>query len=322
MTAFELDLFTHLDKNPRSCSEILKDLSLPERSGTILLNACLALGLLLQDGENRLETEPTVASLLRKGANEPFRVTTYLIDYYAELYRDLSDMTEIVRTDGKSSGFNLRNYFADDVSSIDRSVVEETSAYMHATMKRISQVVLSVVDFANCSHLLDLCGGPGTLSHEILLANPGLCAEWIDIPPVVESASTAPVELRGRVNAIAGDVFHDPLPSADVITICRSAHDWDDERILELFKRVRASLNENGRFLVIERMIPERFDPAAQSLYLRSVYFLSKSTTARYRSCADYERMLVASGFRQIRVQVPVRDPYLFFPGLVIIEAT
>jgi hypothetical protein len=54
----------------------------------------------------------------------------YLIEYYAQVYKDLEDMTELVRTDGKASQFKLRGYFKEDVNTIDPKNAADYSAYM------------------------------------------------------------------------------------------------------------------------------------------------------------------------------------------------
>jgi len=324
MSAYHLDVFTVLSREAATVDEALHRLGLPQRSGSILLNACRALGLLeLVDGH--LRVPPDLAPLLVRGGAQPFRMSTYLIDYYHTLYADLANLDEIVKTDGAASEFRLRDYFKDDVSEVDPALAADYSAYMDATMAKIVAVVLEMYDFSAHSYLLDLCGGTGTFCEAIVRATPRLAAGFIDVPAVADIGKQrlAGSELATRIDAVGGDVFNDELPQrADVMTMCRSAHDWDDARVLHLFRRVCAALPPGGKLLVIERMIPDQFTPHAAPLYLRAIYFLSKSRTACYRTAAQYHRALSEAGFGRIETIDPPRDPYEFFQGLRMVVGT
>lgn len=326
MTAFELDVFTALERERLPMAAALERIGLPARSGSILLNACLAVGLLDIDDAGRLGTAPHVAPWLRRGDAEPFRIPTYLIDYYREVYGALVDLGAVVKSDGADAEFALRDYFKDDVSTIDPAIARDYSAYMDGTMASIAQVVVDTYPFSGHQRLVDLCGGPGTFAKVVARATPGLRARFVDVPAVIaygrELLAKEPAELADRVEAVAGDVFQGDLPrDADVFTMCRSAHDWDDDRIEALAGRIRSALPSGGKLLIIERMVPDRFEPAARALYLRAMYFLIKSRTARYRSKGEYHGMLTRAGFSRVTMHEPSARPYAFFPGLVIAEA-
>lgn len=324
MTAYRLNLFTLLAREPMAVGEALERLELPERSGTILVNACLGLGLLELKGET-LSVPEAIAPLLIQDKSLPFRMPTYLIDYYHSLYEDMVNLEEIVKTDGAASAFNLRDYFKEDVGEVEPELAADYSAYMDATMAKIVKVVQETYSFAGHHYLFDLCGGTGTFCEAIIRANPGLSGGFIDIPAVasIGRARLAQLPTPCSIDVVAGDVFTCELPKhADVITICRSAHDWDDAQIEALFRRVADALKPDGRFLIIERMIPDHFSKNALPLYLRAVYFLSKSCTARYRTASQYQAALQRAGFARVETIEPGRDPYAFFQGLRIVMGT
>jgi len=324
MTAYRLDVFTLLAREPMGIDQVLARLELPERSGTILVNACLGLSLLEMKGET-LAVPEEIAPLLIQDEALPFRMSTYLIEYYNALYTDLVNLEEIVKTDGVASAFNLRDYFKDDVNEVRPELAADYSAYMDATMAKIVSVVLDTYSFSGHHYLFDLCGGTGTFCQAILEANPGLAGGFIDIPAVasIGRSRLEQLSLTLPLDVVGGDVFSCELPNhADVMTICRSAHDWDDDQIEALFKRVAEALKPGGRFLVIERMLPEQFTKDALPLYLRAIYFLSKSCTARYRTAGQYHEVLQRAGFRKVVTLKPGKDPYTFFQGLRIVMAT
>lgn len=325
MTAFKLGVFTLLSNESLSMADALRRLELPERSGRILLEACLALGLLEETG-GRLRTPDDLTPFLTSGSEQPFRPTTYMIDYYDHVYRAMVDMDRLVRSDGAESSFTLRDYFKDDVNDVPPAVAAEYSRYMDATMGKIVEVVLDTGTFAGDRYLLDLCGGTGTFCTSVVRNTPGLRGGFLDVPACVDIGRkrlAQDAELASRVDAYAGDAFTTELPGGpDVVTICRAAHDWDDTRIGRLFQRIHDRLPSGGRLVIIERMLPDGFDPGARSLYVRALYFLAKSQHTRYRSVAEYTQLLRGAGFTGLERVTPSKRPYEFFQGLVILSAT
>ncbi|MCX4243102.1 methyltransferase [Paraliomyxa miuraensis] len=324
ITAYQLDLFTMVARAPRSPAELRAALGWPERSTTILVDACVALGLLELEGE-ALRVPDELAPFLVRTPDRPFRTTTYLLDYYAEVYRALDDMAELVRSDGASSSFGLRDYFKDDVAQVEAEVAREYSRYMDQTIAPIAKVVLETYDFGQHRSLLDLCGGTGTFCAAIVEATPGLRGAFLDVPACVELGRQQLAQrpaVAGRITPIAGDAFTTPLPEGlDVVTICRAAMDWGDERIEPLYRRVRQALPPGGRLVVVERMLPDRPCPEARSLYLRSVYFLAKSRSTRYRTPAGHVALLQRAGFSSVEVREPPRAPYAVFQSMKVVVA-
>ena len=317
MCAYHLDVFTLLAREGLTADDAIRRLALPRRSGSILLNACLAVGLLeLHDGTLRVPAD--LAPFLIRGSDQPFRMSTYLVDYYDALYADLANLDEIVKTDGAASEFHLRDYFKDDVSEVDARLAADYSAYMDATMANIVAVVLEMYDFSSHAYLFDLCGGTGTFCEAVVRATPGLVAGFIDVPAVAEIGRKrlANNGLSNRIGAMGGDVFAAELPQrADVMTMCRSAHDWDDARVLPLFLRVFEALPAGGKFLLIERMIPEEFSTERRAaLSARDLFPVQEP------DCLLSNRRAVPSsplpgGFRSRRDDRPSTGSIRILPG-------
>lgn len=323
MTGYRLDLFTAA-RAPLRREALLERLSLPARSGAILIEACVALGLLEARGEE-VVTPAELAPFLVREPGRPFRSTTYLIEYYEEVYRALVDMEDLVRTDGATSTFKMRDYFKDDVSEVRSEVAAEYSRYMEGTIAKIVEVVLATYSFARHRRLLDLCGNTGTFCTAVIAATPGLTGAFLDVPACVDIGARRlrdRPELAGRVLPIAGDIFAEVPSGYDVITMCRSAMDWGDERIVGVFRKIHQALPEGGRFLVVERMLPEGHTPESSALYLRAVYFLAKSPSTRYRTASHHVRLLRAAGFAAVEVLDPPRAPYEQFQSMKIVVAT
>jgi demethylspheroidene O-methyltransferase len=157
----------------------------------------------------------------------------------------------------------------------------------------------------------------------VLKANPSLKGGFIDVPACIEvgKEGIAADQLSDRMDAIAGNIFTDAFPKADLITLCRSAMDWGDEVIGRLYGKIRETLPLGGRVLIIERMLPEEMDARGKALFLRSVYFLAKSTTTRYRRPSEHAKLLKDAGFTDVEVREPPKAPYEFFQSMRMVVA-
>ena len=323
ITAFQLDLFTKAHDEPMTEAELIAEAGWPARSGEILVNACLALGLLHRREDDTLEVPEGLVDPLVRRPEGGFVLAQYQIDYYDKIFRDLVDMPALVESNGGSSGFEERRYFQEDVNAITPELAASYSTYMNETMARIVEVVLENYDFGQHSSLLDICAGPGTFCTHVVRATEGLKGAFLDVPAVVEfGTKNVAKDLvdAGRITPMPGDVFALKIPEGvDVVTICRAALDWGDEAITGVFRSVFEQLPQGARFMIIERMIPDHVDESDLYLCLREIYFLCKSQTTKYRSANRYVEMLKSVGFGDVHVIEPSRDANAFFEGLKLV---
>lgn len=104
--------------------------------------------------------------------------------------------------------------------------------------------------------ILDAGGGLGALARKIHTANGDLEVFVLERPEVCRLARA--LRLDQDVKWLPGD-FREAWPmNADVITMARVLHDWDDKRCLEILRRAKASLNPGGNIVVIETVLSEK----------------------------------------------------------------
>lgn len=324
MVATELGVFQKLWHQPMLAEQLVSELKLPRRSGIILLNGCLAAGLLGVTDEGIFFVPEHLAPFLVKEASKEFQMVQYLADFYKDVFVDFSNLKSLIESDGETSSFTRRDYFKDKVEDVPAEIAREYSDYMAMTMRVIAEVALESVDLSRATHATDLCGGPGTFAISLFQKYPHLQVEFVDVPSVAQIGQKALEEQGlGAIRAVGADAFQHQLPSGtDLVTMCRAAHDWSDSQCEKLFASLGTQLGSGARFVIIERMLPENYSADAKNLYVRSLYFLSKSTSAQYRRASQYAEMLRKAGFSNIEVVEPVRVPYAFFRGLRILVAT
>jgi acetylserotonin N-methyltransferase len=54
---------------------------------------------------------------------------------------------------------------------------------------------------------------------------------------------------------IAGDLFTDPLPKGDLYVLGRILHDWSEDKIVKLLRRIYGSLPSTGAVLIAEKLL-------------------------------------------------------------------
>jgi hypothetical protein len=146
----------------------------------------------------------------------------------------------------------------------------EANNLFQTAMTAISNVsaapVASSYDFAPFHIICDVGGGHGTLLSAILQRSPHSRGILFEQPQVIAEAPKRLAELgvTDRVTLVAGDLFVDKIPCADVFTLKHILHDWSDEACVKMLSSCRLSLNRGGRVLIVEHVLsgPGVPDPA------------------------------------------------------------
>jgi acetylserotonin N-methyltransferase len=101
--------------------------------------------------------------------------------------------------------------------------------------------------------------------------------------------------VADRVKVMPGDFFEDTLPEADVFALGRIVHDWSEEKILKLLRRVYDRLPAGGVLLLAEKLLwDDKSGP--HWAQLQSLNMLV-CTEGKERTLAEYEELLTRVGF-------------------------
>ena len=103
--------------------------------------------------------------------------------------------------------------------------------------------------------ILDAGGGLGALARKIHTANGDLEVFVLERPEVCRLARE--LRMDQDVKWLPGDFLMAWPMNADVITMARVLHDWDDKKCLEILRRAKASLKPGGNIVVIETVLSE-----------------------------------------------------------------
>lgn len=166
---------------------------------------------------------------------------------------------------------------------------------------RESDVILKAYDFSEVKTLLDIGGGNGSNIARILQKYPEMRGILFDLPHVVER-SQAHIQQAGlvdRCQLISGSFFESVPEGADVYFMRHIIHDWDDEKSLTILRNCHAAMQDNGKLLVVDSVIPAGNDPFAGK-FLDLVMLLIPG--GKERTAEEFRSLFAQAGFDLTRI--------------------
>lgn len=161
--------------------------------------------------------------------------------------------------------------------------------------------VLDSCNFTDAKMIVDIGGGNGSLVRAILREYPNAEGVVLDLP-YIEAQADAAIRsdgLEGRCRFERGDFFEAIPPNADVHLLRFVLHDWDDERSARILENCRSSLDQSGRLLIVEMLIPGNNEPGFAQLIDMNMLVM---TGGMERTVSEYELLLGRAGFQMTQV--------------------
>ena len=174
---------------------------------------------------------------------------------------------------------------------------------MHGFGVLSSPRVVAAFDLSRFRKLVDLGGATGHLAMAACERYPRLRASVFDLAPVVEFAREQVLlsPAAARIDLIAGDFFTDDLPEADFFALGRILHDWPEEKIRPLLRKICERLPASGGLLIAEKLLtPGKSGPTGA--HMQSLNMLV-CTEGKERTLEEYSALLRAAGFGEVQGQ-------------------
>ncbi len=300
LSAVDLGLFGTIAKcELADASAIAGAAGLDARATRLLLDACVANGLLEKSGEQYRNTPESAAFLVPGGRGDLTKALMYNRDVYPAWGR----LAELMRT-GKPVE-RPEVHLGDDPKRTRSFVMS-----MHGRAMAIGRAVVPMLNLAGAKNLLDVGGGPGTYSTFVAQANPGLHCTVIDLPGVVAVARelVAATDVAGRISFQPGDYHETEFPAGqDAVIFFGVLHQESPESILNLFRRAHAALRLGGQVFVMDMMTDAtRTSPKFSAMF--AVNMALTTYNGWVFSDADLGGWLTEAGFAQPRVS-PLPPP-------------
>jgi|SRR5579884_177876 len=296
--AVSLGVFDALVAGPKPLRLLAEELKANADALERLLDACVGLQLLDRDDRGYRNTPAASAYLCR---SSPSRLTGYIGYSNDVMWKLWSNLEDAVR-EGSHRWKQTFGWDGPIFSHFFRTeeAKREFLMGMHGYGLISSPQVVAAFDLSKYHTLVDLGGATGHLAIAACERYPHLRAVVFDLPDAValaqEIVGASPV--AGRIKVIAGDFFTDPLPEGDLYTLGRILHDWTEEKILTLLRRIHDRLRPGGAVLIAEKLLEEdkRGPRWAQMQNLNML----TCTEGKERTLSEYEALLKQVGFVEV----------------------
>jgi SAM-dependent methyltransferase len=294
----EFDLFRRLAKQPKSFDELREEIGLQRRPAVVLFTALRAMGLLTTNSEKRLSLTPLGHEHLVAGSE--FDVSGYIA--LAGQSPGVREMIERLRTNRPAGASDSNEGTAFIYREGTESAMEAEASARFLTLslagraKNVAPVLAERVSLDGARTLLDVGGGSGLYSIAWLRRHPALRAIVWDRPEVLKVARemAGQYAVADRLECVPGDMFVDPVPSADVVLLSNILHDWDEPECRTLVERCAATLPPGGRLLIHDVLLnDDHSGPLPIALYSAALFTL---TEGRAYSAHEFQSWLTDAG--------------------------
>jgi SAM-dependent methyltransferase len=299
-TASDLGVFKCLaGRGAAGGEDLAAELGLEKRGARLLLDACVALGLLEKEDGRYRNTMDSAAFLVPGAPGDLSQAIRYNRDVYAAWGR----LADFVRTGKPVERPEL--HLGEDAARTRTFVLS-----MHGRALGIGRSAVPLLDLAGRKRLLDLGGGPGTYSVLIAQANPEIRCTILDLPQVAAITEEL-IEQQGmsaRVKTLPGNYRTTEFPGGfDAVIIFGALHQESEESARSLLRRACTALDPGGVIYIMDMMTDAtRCAPAFSALFAANM-----ALTAEHGwvfSDADLKSWLEDAGFVDFSV-TPLPPP-------------
>ena len=289
--ALELGVFTNISAlgGSTSLTSLAAEMGVSQRGLRLLLDACVAVGILGKQEETYFNTEAGKMALV---AGSPADLSK-AIRYNQDVYPLWGRLSQFARTGEPVEPPQV--HLGDDPERTRRFALS-----MRGRAMAIGRGVVPMLDFSGCSRLLDLAGGPAAYAELIVKANPGLSCVTVDVPAVSAVAKDCVAEagLSDRIECRAGDYHTDEYEAEayDAVTIFGALHQESPEQICDILARANRALKPGGRIFILD-MMTDRTHTAPAFSALFAVNMALTTQNGWVFSDEELKSWLVQAGF-------------------------
>ena len=248
LTAVRLDVFSVLNGKPKTAAETAARVGAHEPTLVLLLNALVAMGLLMKSARLYGNSGTAEAHLVR---HSPQYIGHLLLLHDAE-WNNWGHLEETIRS-GKRT--------------VDRHVFEtdpdlgaNVLAVLHRIGRQSGPELAKRLRLEGPQHLLDLGGGAGTNAIAFCQVYPELTATVFELPATLTltEKTVKDAGLESRISLRGGDFNRDGLGGPyDVVLMSDILHYQTFETNLALVKKVYDHLTPGGRLVIKDRFLDE-----------------------------------------------------------------
>ncbi|XP_042481563.1 caffeic acid 3-O-methyltransferase-like [Macadamia integrifolia] len=195
----------------------------------------------------------------------------------------------------KAYGMTSFEYFSTKDPGFSKVFNKGLSDYSNITMRKIVEIYKG---FEGLKSLVDVGGGTAATLNMIVSSHPSIKGINFDLPHVIRDAPSYP-----GVEHVGGCMFG-KFPKGDAILMKWTCHDWDDENCLKILKNCYKTIEDDGKVILIESIVPTAPEPslAAKVVFQLDNIMYANTCGGRERTQKDFEALAKGAGFADFRV--------------------
>ena len=295
LVAYDLGLFSYLDKEPKSFIQIAKKLGIEKRPLDAIISTCLSLNF-INLVENKYELTDVAKIYLVKSSPFFFGAAYDLIINNFMAYEDVK---KAVLTN-KPVAYGEKEIFVAHEEQMQ--LAKEFTRAMHSASMAPALCWPKKIDLSSYSTLLDIGGGSGAHTIGALNMWVNLTGIVLEIAPVCEVCDEIfkQYNLNERAGSIAGDFWECEFPKADVHFYSQIFHDWPTEKCQFLSKKSFEYLPNNGKIIIHEILADD--DKSGPFVASAGSVAMVGWTEGKQYSGAELTLMLTTAGFNSVEI--------------------
>ncbi len=253
-SAVELGVFTELGRGPAPLESLRVRLGLHARAARDFLDALVALGFLEREG-NVYRNAPDAAAFLDRSKPGYIGALLEMLSY--RTWVPWGGLTDALRTGQPQNDVAGGG---DDSFNAVYSTAERLRSFvcaMTAISLPLAQALARQFPWEQYKTVFDIGGAQGCVPVQVARAHPHIKGGVLDLPKVAPLFKDL-VEQHGvsdRLRFVAGNMFQDEWPPADVYIMGHILHDWGLERKRALLAQAHRQLPPGGALIVYDAMI-------------------------------------------------------------------
>lgn len=303
--ALELGLFEVISKTPKNIEDIAIETHTKSEKLFRLLRALSSFGIFKQCKNSQFKSNGL--SDLLKSEDIQAMIGMFQSQWHDNAWNHLS---HTIKSDANAfelgNGVKAFDFFNQNPKAADQ--------FNHANAIKAQRItkIINKYDFSKYKSVTDIGGGYGNLLLNILLNNPHLSGNIIDLDYLKDGAekNINSHSLQKRCNFVIRDFFKNILVESDIYIICNILHDWDDEQALNILNNCKNAMSENSKLLIIEMIIPKNTSNSVATLMDLEVLVMGNG---KERTKMEFHTLIEEASLRKIK-------EYKFSRGYHIIE--
>jgi SAM-dependent methyltransferase len=261
-----------------------------------LLRYTASLGVFRDGGEGRFELTP-LGEVLRSDSPYSLRAAGRMVQRDSRAYHF---MLENVRTGKCAYELAFGKGSFGDLSGNPHEA-EIFDAAMFSFHGGETEAMLSAYSLEGVKTICDIGCGSGAMIAATLKRYPDLTGVLFDLDHVIARTrgNLEGAGLAGRCRFETGSFFDAVPAGADVYTIRHIVHDWPDEKSIGILRNIRQAIQETGKLLILEAVIPDGDEPSFARICDMIMMLWPDGLE---RTAEEYRRLLAAAEFDLVSI--------------------